>query len=176
MNLPVPNQPRKNSQREPEIPEGRHWKHFQYPLSLHQLMEADKQASLIERFESSPVLDEYWYRWYVNTKHSLCALCANSGVIETNPTSGEGVTLKTRTWCMCTNGQLMRRMFSERDGDMFSTPESTRRRSQTIGQHHSQRSQKAQLTDHGASDANKGQGHLDASHSLDRLKGPDWPV
>ena len=50
----------------------------------------------------------YWMEHYVNL--GLCSLCGNSGVVDTTGVrSPAGVACGRRQWCICPNGQAMRR-------------------------------------------------------------------
>jgi hypothetical protein len=58
---------------------------------------------------NEPVID-YWAQHYVNEKAGVCALCGNSGVIDTTnaAVSPTGVKVGGRMPCICPNGQWER--------------------------------------------------------------------
>ena len=55
----------------------------------------------------------YWMKYYVNRLH--CSLCGNRGVIDTRgATTPAGVEVGRRNWCICPNGQAIRKAVGER--------------------------------------------------------------
>ncbi len=58
-------------------------------------------------------ITQYWYDHYVtHARHGIsdCCLCGNSGIIDTRPTAScAGTPLGRRSFCICPNGQSMRR-------------------------------------------------------------------
>lgn len=54
-------------------------------------------------------VEDYWAEHYVNK--GLCALCGNSGFVDTQATavSAAGVRCGVRTFCICPNGRTLRR-------------------------------------------------------------------
>jgi hypothetical protein len=56
---------------------------------------------------NEPVVN-YWHEFYVNK--GLCALCGNTGTVDTRATvrSAAGVKCGMFTYCICPNGQTLR--------------------------------------------------------------------
>lgn len=56
-------------------------------------------------------ITKYWLDHYSNDKNCLCSLCGNSGVIDTRLTaiSAAGVNSGRLNYCICPNGQIMRK-------------------------------------------------------------------
>jgi hypothetical protein len=56
-------------------------------------------------------ITNYWLKYYVNERVLLCALCGNTGRIDTRQTaiSPAGVKAGDVMWCICPNGQAMRK-------------------------------------------------------------------
>ena len=51
----------------------------------------------------------YWLKYYVDKKSTLCALCANTGIIDTTGIkSPAGTEPGGENYCICPNGQTMR--------------------------------------------------------------------
>jgi hypothetical protein len=56
------------------------------------------------------VLREYWQEYYCES-HCHCTLCGNSGTINTTGTlTPLGVEVGRLNWCICPNGQILRKM------------------------------------------------------------------
>lgn len=59
----------------------------------------------------NPITD-YWLKYYLDTEHHLCTLCGNSGVIiieEVRNPLGKLLKIGYRNYCICPNGQLLRK-------------------------------------------------------------------
>lgn len=55
---------------------------------------------------------DYWHAHY--SPQGLCALCGNSGVIDTTGVrTNAGVLVGGKHWCICPNGQTIRQMKAE---------------------------------------------------------------
>lgn len=55
------------------------------------------------------IMSRYWLKHFCDKKTTLCKLCGNTGVIETNPKSPTGYPLgKYVEYCICPNGRAMR--------------------------------------------------------------------
>jgi len=56
-------------------------------------------------------LTRYWLEYYLCDSTNLCTLCGNTGVIDTTLTaiSPAGIRAGRQNWCICPNGQGMRK-------------------------------------------------------------------
>jgi hypothetical protein len=53
------------------------------------------------------IVTNYWYEFFAD-QH--CTLCGNSGVIDTRGVrTAAGVDVGRRNWCICPNGQVLRK-------------------------------------------------------------------
>lgn len=54
---------------------------------------------------------DYWRQHYVHPRMGVCVLCGNSGVIDTRgrAETAAGMPCGDRVYCICPNGQVMRR-------------------------------------------------------------------
>jgi hypothetical protein len=72
----------------------------------------------LERYNEATVT-EYWRKYYINddVPLGLCSLCGNSGFIDTtlSAISPAGIHAGRKNFCICPNGQAMRKKENERD-------------------------------------------------------------
>ena len=67
-------------------------------------------------------LTNYWSEFYVNNGH--CSLCANSGVIDTTGLkSMRGKEVGRKNFCICPNGQVIRKHMVSESGNRQLIPE-----------------------------------------------------
>lgn len=58
-------------------------------------------------------VEEYWLEYYVKDTH--CSLCGNHGVIDTTGVkTAMGLAVGRLNWCICPNGQIMRKAMNGR--------------------------------------------------------------
>lgn len=56
------------------------------------------------------VLTRYWLKHYLNPRTNLCSLCGNRGYIDTTGVKSQaGVETGRLNYCICPNGQAMRK-------------------------------------------------------------------
>lgn len=63
----------------------------------------------------NPITD-YWLKYYLDKETSFCSLCGQSGIINTEGAhSPAGVKVGRLNYCICPNGQSLRKNFSEKE-------------------------------------------------------------
>ena len=56
-------------------------------------------------------LTDYWRRYYIDREHALCSLCGNHGTLDTTHVrSPAGVACGRINFCICPNGQALRKL------------------------------------------------------------------
>jgi hypothetical protein len=79
--------------------------------------ETERGRQMTDMLADDPTvsLNDYWFEFYVN--QGLCSLCGNTGVIDTTGVkTPAGVEVGRKNWCICPNGQAMRREHYETKG------------------------------------------------------------
>jgi len=64
----------------------------------------------------------YWHEFYV--VEGLCSLCGNSGIVDTTnmPATPKGLNVGRQNFCICPNGQAIRKYKIKETGNRHTTP------------------------------------------------------
>lgn len=69
----------------------------------------------------SNFMDDYWIEFYENKGH--CSLCGNHGIIDTSDAkTPAGYSVGRKNFCICPNGQALRKYRIKQTGDRKVTP------------------------------------------------------
>jgi len=97
---------------------------------LNKINELSSDEEKIEYLETycNEVVDHYWLNHYLTPvseadgrTYTVCSLCGNSGVINSNCFTPSGLKVEKKVFCICPNGQSLRKM--GRDPNLSYCPE-----------------------------------------------------
>lgn len=78
-------------------------------------------AKFIARPIRSNFMDDYWMEFYINNGH--CSLCGNHGIIDTTGVkTSAGWSVGRKNFCICPNGQSLRKQRIKYHGDRKILP------------------------------------------------------
>jgi hypothetical protein len=85
--------------------------------NLDGLDDRDEKLAWAEAF-CNEVIDHYWLAYFnvpvsdreAGFSYSVCGLCGNHGVVHSKCFTREGIPVDTKLFCICPNGQALRKM------------------------------------------------------------------
>jgi hypothetical protein len=95
--------------------------------NIENIEDQEEKVAWAEAF-CSEVIDQYWLTHYNvpvseperGLTYKVCALCGNHGVIHSKCFAPTGIPIDTKLFCICPNGQALRKM--NRDPNLCFCP------------------------------------------------------